>query len=333
MLQNNVSNKETGRGSQFFVMPSLFLGVGGYSKAVFPQLDRLINEHYGFRPAPLGFSIFDFDEAKAESLTNGKKYSTEPYLVPLPKKILKDVSKKLRSKTDLPWIKKFEAYVGLKDVRYAEAPGLNLFVQSGNLAWRLVWEPHVLPEIRTKLKGLHPVPHELNELERKGFKISNRSCIWVVAGGGSTTGPTGVIPLLAELKRSKPPETSLFVILFSPNAYRDKTDAHRTRGRAIFMATMERLLGLYNGDIFDQPYSASGNYRIKLEEDPADQLFIVDGSLCGGRTELKTEELGNIVAHFLFKFASASSLGEQALGIIGNLNSGLKPITEVENEN
>lgn len=325
MLQNNVNTK------RFFVMPTAYIGIGGYSKAVFPALDRLFNEHYGFRPAPLQISIFDFDEAKAESSANGKKYSIEPYLVPLPKKVLKDVSKKLRRKSEISWIKNLDPYVDLDHVRYAEAPGLNLFVQSGNLAWRLVWESHVLPELKIKLRGLHPVPQELNELERKGFKVSNRSCIWVIAGGGSTTGPTGLIPVVAELKRLKPPETNLFIIIFTPNSYRDKTDAHRTRGRAIFMATMESLFELFNGRVFDQPYNPSGSYRIKLEEEPCDQIFLLDGSLSGGRTELKTEELGDLVANYLFKFASGP-VGEHQLGIIGNLNAGLKPVKEVNNE-
>lgn len=325
MLQNNVNTK------RFFVMPTAYIGIGGYSKAVFPALDRLFNEHYGFRPAPLQISIFDFDEAKAESSANGKKYSIEPYLVPLPKKVLKDVSKKLRRKSEISWIKNLDPYVDLDHVRYAEAPGLNLFVQSGNLAWRLVWESHVLPELKIKLRGLHPVPQELNELERKGFKVSNRSCIWVIAGGGSTTGPTGLIPVVAELKRLKPPETNLFIIIFTPNSYRDKTDAHRTRGRAIFMATMESLFELFNGRVFDQPYNPSGSYRITLEEEPCDQIFLLDGSLSGGRTELKTEELGDLVASYLFKFASGP-VGEHQLGIIGNLNAGLKPVKEVNNE-
>jgi len=331
MLQTNVKTTETLKTSRFFLMPTAFIGIGGYSKVVFPTLDRLINENYGCRPGPLQMSIFDFDEAKAESSTNGKKYSIEPYLVPLPKKVLKDVSKKLRRKVELPWIKNLAQYVALDHVRYAEAPGLNLFVQSGNLAWRLVWESHVLPELKIKLKGLHPVPQELNELERQGFKVSNRSCIWVIAGGGSTTGPTGLIPIVAELKRNKPPETNLFVIVFTPNSYRDKTDAHRTRGRAIFAAMMENLIELFNGRIFDQPYSPGGSYRITLEEDPCDQLFLIDGSLSGGRTELKTEELGDLVANYLYKF-STSPVGEHQLGIIGNLNAGLKPAKEVNNE-
>lgn len=332
MVQTNFRNSEDARkASKFFVMPSIYIGIGGYSKAVFPVLDRLFHEHYGSRPGPLQMAIFDFDEAKAESSADGKKYSIEPYLVSLPKKILKDVAKKLRRKADLPWIKNLEPYVALEHVRYAEAPGLNLFPQSGNLAWRLLWQSHVLPELKIKLKGLHPVPQELNELERQGFKVSNRSCIWVAAGGASTTGPTGLIPIVAELKRSKPPETNLFVILFTPNAYRDKSEGHRTRGRAIFMATMESLLSLFNGRVFDQPYNLSGNYKITLEEDPCDQLFLIDGSLCGGRTELKTEELGDLVAHYLFKFASGP-VGEHQLGIIGNLNSGLKPVKEARNE-
>jgi len=326
MSQNNVNTTETIKTSRF-VMPTAYIGIGGYPKAVFPTLDRLFHEHYGFRPGPLQLAIFDFDEAKSESSVNGKKYSIEPYLVPLPKKVLKDVAKKLRRKAELSWIKNLEPYVALDHVRYAEAPGLNLFVQSGNLAWRLVWESHVLPELKIKLKGLHPVPSELNELERQGFKVSNRSCIWVIAGGGSTTGPTGLIPIVAELKRSKPPETNLFVIVFTPNSYRDKTDAHRTRGRAIFMATMESFIELFNGRVFDQPYNPSGSYKITLEEDPCDQLFLVDGSLSGGRTELKTEELGELVATYLFKFATGP-VGEHQLGIIGNLNSGLKPVKE-----
>ncbi len=332
MLQSNViATEETRRVSNFFVMPTVYIGIGGYSKAVFPTLDRLIHEHYGFRPGPLQFSIFDFDEAKSESSANGKKYSIEPYLVSLPKKTLKDVAKKLRRKADLPWIKTFKPYVAFEHVRYAEAPGLNLFPQSGNLAWRLLWESHILPELKTKLKGLHPMPHELHELQRQGFKVSNRSCIWVVAGGGSTTGPTGLIPIVAELKRLKPSETNLFVIVFTPNSYRDKTDPQRTRGRAIFLATMESILELFNGKVFDQPYNSNGNYRITLEEDPCDHLFLVDGSFSGGRTELKTEELGDLVATYLFKFATGP-VGEHLLGKIGNLNSGLKSVKEVSNE-
>lgn len=331
MSQNSANTGEDRRGSNYFMMPSFFVGIGGYPKAVFPTLDRLINENFGFRPGPLRMTIFDFDEAKSESSGNGRKYSIEPYLVSLPKKTLKDVARKLRRKADLSWIKHLEPYVALEQVRYAEAPGLNLFPQAGNLAWRLVWESHVLPELRIGLKGLHPVPQEVNELERQGFKVSNRSTIWVVAGGGSTTGPTGLIPILAELKRSKPPETNLFVIVFTPNSYRDKTDAHRSRGRAIFMATMESLVGLFNGKIFDQPYNTSGTYKITLQEDPCDQIFLVDGSLSGGRTELKTEELADLVASYLFKFASGP-VGEHQLGIIGNMNSGLKPVKEVSNE-
>lgn len=330
MLQGN-NTKATVPTSKFFVMPSDVVGIGGYAKVVFPTFDRLIQEHYGFRPGPVRMSIFDFDESKSESTGNGGKYSIEPYLVSLPKKPLKDVAKQLRKKADLPWLKNLAPYVAFDQVRYVEAPGLNLFPQSGNLAWRLIWESHVLPELRTGLKGLHPVPQELNELERRGFKVSNRSCIWVVAGGGSTTGPTGLIPMVAELKRSKPPETNLFVILLTPNSYRDKTEAHRSRGRAIFMSTMESLVSLFNGRVFDQPYSPSGSYKITLEEDPCDQIFLVDGSLSGGRAELKTEELGDLVANYLFRFVTGP-VGEHQLGIIGNLNSGLKPTKEASNE-
>ncbi len=334
MLQSNVhKTKDMKASSRYFVMPTLYIGIGGYSKVVFPRLDALLHEHYGFRPEPLQLSIFDFDEAQSESSgVDGKKFTTEPYLITLPKKTLKDVSRKLRKKAKIPWIDNLKPYVDLKHVRYAEAPGLNLFPQSGNLAWRLLWEAHVLPELKSKIKSLHPVPQELNDMEGQGFKVSNRSCIWVIAGGGSTTGPTGLIPFVAELKRLKPPETNLFVLVFSPSAYRDKTEAHQTRGRAIFIATMERLLGLFNGKVFEQPYSPNGNYKISLDEDPFDQMFIVDGSLAGGRAELKTEQLGDIVAHFLFKTV-IGPLGEHMLGIIGNLNSGLKLGKEDENGN
>lgn len=317
---------------RYFVMPTFLVGIGGYAKAVFPSFDRLIHGTYGFRPDPIRLTIFDFDEAGSESSENGQKYSIEHYLKVLSKKTLKDVAKKRRRKADLPWLKNVEPYVALDHVWYAEAPGLNLYMQSGNLAWRLGWEAHVLPELRTGLNGLHPVPRELDELQHRGFTVSNRSCIWVIAGGCSTTGPTGLIPIVAELKRNKPPETNLFVIVFTPNAYRDKTDAHRTRGRAIFMATMERLLGLFNGQVFDQPYSASGTYKITLEEDPCDQVFLIDGSVSGGRSDLKAEELGDLVANFLFKFA-ASPVGEHQLGIIGNLNSGLRLAKEAHHEN
>jgi hypothetical protein len=93
------------------------------------------------------------------------------------------------------------------------------------------------------------------------------------------------------------------------------------------MAMMERLIELFNGRVFDQPYSQSGSYKITLEEDPCDQIFLIDGSLAGGRTELKTEELGELVATYLFKFATGP-VGEHLLGIIGNLNAGLKPAKE-----
>lgn len=331
MMTNNNTITPGLEKSRYYVMPTLLIGIGGCPKAVFPNLDRRIHDNYGFRPDPIRMTIFDFDEAGSESSENGKTFSIESYLKLLPKKTLKDVAKKLRRKAYLPWRKNLEPFVDFSQIRYAEAPGLNLYIQSANLAWRLVWETHVLPELKIGLKGLHPLPRELNELERKGFRVSNRSCIWVIAGGASTTGPSGLLPIVAELKRSKPPETNLFVIVFTPNSYRDKTDAHLSRGRAIFMATMESLLGLFNGQVFDQPYNPHGTYRITLEEDPFDQIFLVDGSISGGRSDLKTEELGDTVANFLFKFA-ASPVGEHELGIIGNLNSGLNSLKEVDHE-
>jgi hypothetical protein len=222
-------------------------------------------------------------------------------------------------------MQRFKPYVALEQVRAVDAPGLNLFVQSGNLAWRLVWEQHVLPELKARLQHLHPAPHTQGALARQGLAVSSRSVIWVVAGGGSTTGPTGLIPMLCEIQRLKPPQTNLFALVFTPDAYRDKTTQHRIKGRAIFRATMEQLLAIYDGEDFDQPYGTDG-YRISLHEEPFDQLFLVDGSLMGGRTELGADALADLVALFLFKIA-VGSIGERLLSIIGNLN----PTTQEEN--
>jgi hypothetical protein len=269
-------------------------------------------------------TIFDFDEALAEVTVENQTFSIQPYLKSLPKKTLLDVARRLRRKNPATsaLMKRFEPYVAIDQVRAVEAPGLNLYVQSGNLAWRLVWETHVLPEIRTRLQYLHPAPHEQEQLLRQGLAVSHRSVIWVVAGGASTTGPTGLIPLLCELKRLKPPQSTLFAVIFTPPSYRDKTTQHQLKGRAIFRATMEQLLAIYDGQDFTQPYGTNG-YRISLNEEPFDQLFLVDGSLMGGRKELGTDALADLVALFLFRIA-VGPVGERLLGIIGNLNPNTK---------
>jgi len=311
-------------GKPRFVIPSAYFGLGGYSKPVFPRLDALFQGHYSFRLPCLPLTIFDFDEAPAEVTVDGQSFSTQPYLKSLPKKVLLDVTRKLRRHDTkvVAFMERFRPYVALQHVHAVDAPGLNLFMQGGNLVWRLVWETHVLPEIKAQLHHLHPAPHTREELERRGMAVSNRSVIWVIAGGGSTTGPTGLIPMLCELKRLKPPQTNLFAVVFTPRSYRDKTQQHRVKGRAIFRATMEQLLAIYDGREFDQPYGTDG-YRISLNEEPFDQLFLVDGSLSGGRTELKSDELADLVALFLFKL-TVGSIGEQFLSIIGNLNPTIK---------
>ena len=46
---------------------------------------------------------------------------------------------------------------------------------------------------------------------------------------------------------------------------------------------------------------------------------MVDGSLMGGRTNLTTAELAELVALFLYQVA-VGPIGERLLGLIGNLN-------------
>ena len=320
MLKNNPINKQ-------LIIPTLIVGLGGYPKAVLPHLDFLFYQYFGERPASVDFVIFDFDEANGEISATGRRFTTQPYLIVLPKKALKDIARKLRRKDRnkvIPWIDTLAGYVDLKQVRYVEGPGLNLLMQTANLAWRLVWSEHIVPQLKARLHNLHPSPQELSRLECKGYSISNRSSIFVIAGGGSTTGPSGLLPILVELKRLKPVDSNVFTILFTPGSYRDKTDEHRKRGRAIFRATIHRLIDLFNGMEFDQPYGRNG-YRLRLEGEPLDHLFLIDGSLGGGRAELNTEQLGKLVARLLFKLTT-SPLGEKFLGHIGNLNRGLKEV-------
>ena len=308
-----------------FIIPATFVGIGGYGKLVLPRLDALLYQYFGHRPQPISMVTFDFDDANGQVNANSKEFSTQPYLIALPKKPLKDVAIKLRRKDrekKLPWISSFEKYVNFDHVKYADAPGLNLFMQTANLAWRLVWESHVLPGLKSSLQNLHPAPQLLNRLEKEGYSISNRSMVFVIGGGASTTGPSGLPPMLAELKRLKPADSNLFPIIFTPHSYRDKTDEHKARGRAIFRSTMDRLLNIFNDLHFDQPYGVNG-YRIKLQDQLFDHIFFIDGSLSGGRGQLQTDQMGDIVAKFLFKLIT-SPVGEHFLGTIGNLNSGLR---------
>ncbi len=296
-------------GALRFVMPSAYIGLGGYAKAVFPRLDAHFCQHYGVRPDCLPMTIFDFDEAQAEVRSDGQGFSTQPYL-----------ARKMRGKHQQThaFLQRFTPYVDFAHIRGIDGPGLFQFMQDGNLAWRLVWEDHVLPDLTSKLQLLHPAPRAQGQLERQGLVAAPRSAIWVIAGGGSTTGPTGLIPMLCELKRLKPPQTNLFAVVFTPAAYRDKTTQHQVKGRAIFRATLTQLLAIYDGQEFDQPYGANG-HRIALHEEPFDQLFLVDGSLMGGRTALTTDELAELVALFLYQVA-VGPIGERFLGLIGHLN-------------
>jgi hypothetical protein len=91
-------------------MPTYYVGVGGYPKAIFPRLDALFHQHYGFRPPCLPSTILDFDEADATVVVDGKTYSIQPYLRVMPKKVLLDFARKIRQKDKqaLEFLKRFE---------------------------------------------------------------------------------------------------------------------------------------------------------------------------------------------------------------------------------
>lgn len=305
-----------------FVVPTYLCGIGGKAKAVLPRLDALYQRHYGgSRPEVLPFSLFDFDEAEGAATVDGQTHTTAAYLKALPKKPLLDVARRLRRNNAkaIEACEPFRSYVHLPGVRAVDAPGLNLFVQGANLAWRLVHESHVLPELTAKLRHLNPAPNTLECLGRDGIAVASRSVIWVIAGGASTTGPSGLIPILCELKRLKPANTSLFAIVFAPRSYREKTSQRQVKGKAIYRATMTQLLTLFDGDqSFDQPYGLDG-YRIQLDEPPFDQLLLVDGSFAGGRRDFDGDELAELIALLLFK-CTVGPLGEKLLSLIGDLN-------------
>ncbi len=303
-----------------FVIPSAYFGLGGWAKGVFPQLYGLFHNHYGAVPDPLAFGLFDFDEADATITIDGRTFSVQPYMTALPRRPFLDAARAVRRKNGKrpAWIEQLRPFVLFDHVRPVEGPGMNQIPHNANLAYRLVWASHVVPELERKVRRLHPAPHTLEEMAGAGIAVSKRSMIFVVAGGASTTGPAGLIPLLCELKRMKPRETMLCGIVFSPHSYRDKTSEHQTRGRAIYRATLEQLFRIHDGDGFSQIYNAD-SYHLGADEEPFDQLFIVDGSLGNGKSELKTGDLAELVARFLFKFA-VGPLGERILGRIADCN-------------
>jgi Tubulin like len=303
-----------------FLIPTAYFGLGGWAKAVFPRLYALLHSHYGTVPDPLAFGLFDFDEADAAITLDGRTFSVQPYLTALPRRPFLDTARAVRRKNGKrpAWVDQLRSSVLFDHVRPVEGPGMNQIPQNANLAYRLVWVSHVLPELERKVRRLHPAPHTLEELARGGINVSKRSIIWVVAGGASTTGPAGLIPLLCELKRMKPRETMVCGIVFSPHSYRDKSTEHQTRGQAIYRATLEQLFRIHEGDGFSQIYNAD-SYQLGIDEEPFDQLFIVDGSLGNGKSDLKTEDLADLVARFLYKFA-VGPLGERILGRIADCN-------------
>jgi len=313
--------KEAGKTTRKFIIPSFYIGIGGWAKPIFPYLDYLYSQHFGTRPNKIRFSIYDFDEASARISFNGQTFSIESYLNSLPKKILKDIVRKIKNRSqDGNFFREiFKGYVEFDSLNYFDMPGLNLRPQLGNLGWRLIWESHVLKDLKNKVNHIHVTPRDFDELEKKGIQSSRRSLIWVVAGIGSTTGPTGLIPILCEISRRKPPEANVFALLITPLAYRDKSAQHREKGRAICLATMETLCRVAEKMDFEQPYGTSG-YCIKQADKPFDLCFFVDGTFSSGRSTLEADELARLIALYIFRITT-SPLGEELLRIAGNLKT------------
>lgn len=233
------------------------------------------------------------------------------------------MARKVRNGQHPACLSRFKPYLGPGEIKVAESPGQNGILENANLAWRLCWN-QIRGVLDSKIRIIHPNNDKLSQLEYQGIQISPNRCVWVVCSGATTTGPSGIFPFLADLKRKIPKGTLLFAIIFCPPAHRQKTEIHKFRGQAIFLSTMERLFELFNGQIFDQPYSIDGKYQIKLLEDPADLVFLCDSSI-GGKNTLETDELSEIVAQFLFRFATGR-VGETILKEIGNLTSGTRDI-------
>jgi hypothetical protein len=314
-------NKEIEKTAKKFIIPSFLLGIGGWAKPIFLYLYFLYWRYFDSIPDKVRFSIYDFDEASARISFNGIVFSNESYLISLPKKPLKDVIRKIKNETKNGnlFTETFKGFVDLDSLVYFDMPGLNLRPQLGNLGWRLVWESHVLEDLKNKVQHIHVTPRDSDELEKKGIQSSRRSLIWVVAGIASTTGPTGLIPLLSQISSLKPPEANVFVLLITPRAYRDKSAQHRERGRAICLATMETLCRVAEDMNFDQPYGLSG-YRIKQTDKLFDLCFLVDGTFSNGRSTLEADDLARLIAYFIFR-TTTTPLGEELLRIAGNLNT------------
>jgi len=68
-----------------FIIPATFVGIGGYGKLVLPRLDALLYQYFGHRPQPISMVTFDFDDANGQVNDSSKEFSTQPYLVALPK--------------------------------------------------------------------------------------------------------------------------------------------------------------------------------------------------------------------------------------------------------
>lgn len=314
-------NKEIENTRKKFIIPSYLIGIGGWAKPIFPYLDFLYSQYFGSRPEQIRLSIYDFDEASSRITFNGQTFSIEPYLISLPKKILKDIIRKIKKRSeDGNFFKEiYKGFIDFDSLRYFDMPGLNLRPQLGNLGWRLLWESHILKDLRSKVQHIHVAPRDSDELAERGIQASKRSLIWVVAGIASTTGPTGLIPILCEISHLKPPEANVFVLLITPRAYRDKSDQHRERGRAISFATMESLCRVAENQDFDQPYGTSG-YHIKQMDKPFDICFLVDGSFSSGRSTLEADEMARLIALYIFRMTT-SPLGEELLRITGNLEA------------
>ena len=314
-------NKEVEKSKQKFIIPSYFIGIGGWAKPVFPYLDSLYSQHFCSNPEQIRFSIYDFDEASARITLNGQTFSVEPYLNTLPKKMLKDLIRKIKKNSEEGNLFReiFKGYVEFDSLSYFDMPGLNLRPQLGNLGWRILWESHILKDLKSKVLHIHVTPRDSDELAKRGIQASKRSLIWVIAGIASTTGPTGLIPILCELSRLKPPEANVFTLLITPRAYRDKSDPHRERGRAICWATMEALCRVAENMNFDQPYGTSG-YRIKQADNPFDLCFLVDGTFSSGRSTMEADDLAHLMARYIFRITT-TSLGEELLRIAGNLKA------------
>jgi hypothetical protein len=304
-----------------FVIPSCLIGIGGSSKLPFAYTDALYYEEFGFRPDVVRFTIFDFDEAPAKVTLNGNTFSTEPYTVNLPKKIARDVVKKIKKggNDGKAFREKLKGYLDFDSLRWFDTPGLNLCPSLARLAWSLVWESHVLKDLQSKIFHLHVTPRDRDKLAEQGIRPSNRSLIFIIAGLAGTTGPSGIAPMLCEISRLKPPEANVIVILITPKAYRDKSSLQREKGRAICMATVEVLSKIAIERDFDQPFGTDG-YRIVQADKPWDLCLLSDGTFSGGKSILESDELARLIALFIF-WTTTSPLGEELLRVAGNLHT------------